>query len=400
MTGRPRLAVHGGVPVRRTMLPYGRQMVDEEDIQSVVNVLQSDWLTTGPALELFEESFTKKVGASHAVALSSGTAALHASMAALGIGPGDEVIVPVMTFAATANCILYRGGTPVLVDVEPATLLIDVAAVRDRITPRTRAVIAVDYAGHPADYDRLHEVCRHQNIPLVADACHALGGRYKGRSVGSLATLNTFSFHPVKHIATGEGGMVTTDDHELAQSIRFFRNHGITSDHRRRAEQGSWYYEMVDLGYNYRLSDIACALGTSQLTKLDRWVERRRAIAGRYREAFQDIQGIEPLEESPEVDHAYHLFVVRLTDGLEDRRAEIFSALRAEGIGVNVHYVPVHLHPYYRKTLGTAPGQFPVAEDAYRRILSLPIFPAMTDQDVSDVIASVRKVVPAFRRGE
>ncbi|HOM08487.1 MAG TPA: aminotransferase class I/II-fold pyridoxal phosphate-dependent enzyme, partial [Syntrophales bacterium] len=294
------------------MIPYGRQSIDEEDIQAVVEVLRSDWLTTGPKVEEFERAFARAVGAKHAVAVSSGTAALHAAMYALGIGPGDEVIVPPMTFAATANCVVFQGGTPVFADVEEETLLIDPKEVERRITPRTRAIIAVDYAGQPCDYDELCRIAKNNNIYLVSDACHALGAKYKGRPVGSLADLTVFSFHPVKHITTGEGGMITTDHPELADRMRIFRNHGITTDHRQREALGSWFYEMVDLGYNYRITDFQCALGLSQLKKLPIWLKRRHEIADEYRKFFSGSIDFEPLIVRDKVYHAYHLYIIRL----------------------------------------------------------------------------------------
>jgi perosamine synthetase len=376
----------GGVP----LLPYGRQWVDEEDIEAVVAVLRSDWLTGGPKVGEFECAVADFVGAREAVAFSSGTAALHGAMFALGIGPGDEVIVPPMTFAATANCVVYQGGTPVFADVEPDTLLLDPAAVERRITPRTRAIIAVDYAGQPCRYDDLQEVADRYGLALVADACHALGATYKGKPAGSLARLTVFSFHPVKHIATGEGGMVTTDDPDLAQKLRSFRNHGITTDHRQREATGSWFYEMVELGYNYRISDLQCALGISQLRKLPGWLERRRAIARRYDEAFAAMPEVRPLAARMDAGHAYHLYVVRLAPSrMSGERGQAFAALRAAGIGVNVHYIPVHLHPFYRRRFGAAPGLCPVAEAAYERIVSLPIFPRMCDEDVERVIRAL-----------
>lgn len=401
MTRNPltELALNGGTPVRTTLLPYGQQWVDEDDISAVESVLRSAWLTTGPRVPEFEQAFARAVGAREAVAVSSGTAALHAAMFALGIGPGDEVIVPSMTFAASANCVVFQGGTPVFADVDPKTLLLDPTAVAAAITPRTRAIIAVDYAGQPCDYDVLREMAADHGLALVADAAHALGGAYKGRPVGALADLTTFSLHPVKHITSGEGGIVTTDRPDLAQRMRRFRNHGITTDHRQREAAGSWYYEMVDLGYNYRLTDIQCALGLSQLQKLSEWVARRRAIARRYDAAFADLPGVRPLGVRPEVVHAYHLYVIRLEpEYLAADRDLIFAALRAEGIGVNVHYIPVHLHPYYRQRFGTGPGLCPVAESAYTQILSLPIFPRMTDAEADDVITAVAKVVRAYRR--
>ncbi len=387
------LAIHGGTPVRRTMLPYGHQWLDDEDIAAVVEVLRSDWLTTGPKVDEFERAFAETVGAKEAVAVSSGTAALHAAMYAIGIGPGDEVIVPAMTFAASANCVVFQGGVPVFADVDPDTLLLDPAQAEAKITPRTKAIIAVDYAGQPCDYDALRAIANRYGLMLVADACHALGGTYKGRPVGSLADLTVFSFHPVKHITTGEGGMITTDDPQLARRMRTFRNHGITSDHRQREQQGSWFYEMVDLGYNYRLTDIQCALGLSQLRKLPAWVRRRQEISRQYDAAFAAMPAVQPPRVREESAHAYHLYVVRFDlTKFKVTRAEIFSALRAEGIGVNVHYIPVHLHPFYRERFGTKPGLCPVAEAAYERIVTLPIFPRMSDDDVDDVIAAIHKI--------
>ncbi|MGC9976703.1 MAG: UDP-4-amino-4,6-dideoxy-N-acetyl-beta-L-altrosamine transaminase, partial [Syntrophales bacterium] len=331
------------------MIPYGRQQIDATDIQSVVEVLKSDWLTTGPKVGEFERSFADFAGAKYAVAVSSGTAALHAAMFALGISPGDEVIVPAMTFAATANCVVFQGGMPVFADVDPDTLLVDPASLKSRLTPRTKAIIAVDYAGQPCDYDALAVIAGKNGLALVADACHSLGARYKDRSVGSLAHLNVFSFHPVKHITTGEGGMITTDDSKLAEKMRLFRNHGISTDHRQRDAQGSWFYEMVDLGYNYRITDFQCALGISQLKKLTHWIDRRREIVRRYDEAFQKMPRVKPLSVRNETFHTYHLYVVRLDlDGTNLDRTVIFSQLREDGIGVNVHYIPVHLHPFYQ----------------------------------------------------
>jgi len=392
-----RLAIDGGTPVRETRLPYGRQWLDEDDVAVVVEVLRSDWLTTGPKVAEFEEAFADFVGAEKAVAVSSGTAALHAAMYAADIGPGDEVIVTPMTFASSANCVVYQGGTPVFVDVDPHTLLIDPDQVEAKITPRTKAIVAVDYTGQPCDYDALHAIAEQHDLFLVADACHAPGATYKGRPVGSLADLSAFSFHPVKHITTGEGGTITTDDPKLARRMRVFRNHGITTDHRQREKQGSWFYEMVDLGYNYRLTDVQCVLGLSQLRKLPAWVARRQEVARRYDDAFADLPGVKPLAVRDEVSHAYHLYVVRLNlDRFRVNRAQVFSALVAEGIGVNVHYIPAHLHPFYRQRVSTGPGLCPVAEAAYERLITLPIFPRMSEGDVDDVVAAVRKVTEAY----
>jgi len=390
------LAIRGGLPVREVYLPYGHQAIDDDDRAAVTAVLKSDWLTTGPKVAEFEEAFAQTVGAREAVAVSSGTAALHTAMHALGIGPGDEVIVPSLTFAASANAVAYLGGTPVFADVDPETLLITAESAGRCLSSRTQAIVAVDYAGQPAEYDDLRAFAAKHALLLVSDACHALGGTYRGRKVGTLADLNAFSFHPVKHITTGEGGMITTEDADFAQRMRVFRNHGITTDHRHRQSHGEWAYEMMTLGFNYRLTDIGCALGLSQLPKLEGWVRRRNDLAARYREAFRDLPQFVPLTLLPERRHAYHLFVVRCrTAELGWTRDEIFAALRAEGIGVNVHYIPVHLHPYYREQFGTRPGQCPNAEAVFQEILTLPLFPAMSERDVDDVCRALRKVIAA-----
>lgn len=378
------------------MIPYGKQFIDEDDIQAVVEILRSDWLTTGPKVAEFESAFANYVGAKEAVAVSSGTAALHASMYALGIGPGDEVIVPAITFVATANCVVFLGGKPVFCDVDAGSLLIDPSLLEAKVTPRTKAVIAVDYTGQPCDYDAILKTTRKHGLYLAADSCHALGGEYMGKKVGTIADVTAFSFHPVKHITTGEGGMVVTNDSKLADRMRLFRNHGINIDYRQREENGTWFYELVDLGFNYRLTDIQCALGMSQLKKLPKWIERRTQIAKKYDQAFAEIDEIEPLQVRENVKHAYHLYVVRLSDEIE--KARVFKKLRESDIGVNVHYIPVHLHPYYRKAFGTNPGLCPIAEGAYEKILSLPIFPAMTEENVESVIESVKKVFEEIRR--
>ncbi len=395
---RARLAINGGQPVRKRMLPYGHQDIGDDDIQAVIEVLRSDWLTTGPRVAEFEQAIANVVGVREAVAVSSGTAALHSAMYAIGIGPGDEVIVPAMTFAASANCVVFQGGTPIFADVDSDTLLLDPAAVELKITPRTKAIIAVDYAGQPCDYNALRAISDKHGLTLVADACHALGGSYKGRPVGSLADVSIFSFHPVKHITSGEGGMITTDDPDLARRVWTFRNHGITTDHHQRQTQRNWFYEIVDLGYNYRLTDFQCALGICQLRKLRSWVSRRQTIAHIYSLALGEMPTLKPLGVRQEISHAYHLYVITLDlTKLKQTRAAVFAALRAEGIGVNVHYVPVYLHPYYRQRFSTGPGLCPVAEGAYERIISLPIFPSMVDADVDDVVKAVCKVTDAFK---
>ncbi len=392
------LAIDGGRPVREWMLPYGRQVIDEADIQAVAAVLRSDWLTTGPTVGEFERAFAQQVGAAHAVAVSNGTAALHTAAFSADIKPGDEVIVSPLTFAASANCIRYQGGTVVFADVCADTLNLDPACVAAAITPRTKAIVTVDYTGQPSDLEAINSLARLHNLIVIEDAAHALGATYQHQPIGALTDLTTFSLHPVKHITTGEGGVITTNNPDLAARLRLFRSHGITSDHRQREQTGSWAYEMVELGYNYRITDFQCALGLSQLKKLPERVARRRAIAARYAAAFAAIPEIEPLAVRLDCEPAWHLYVIRLNlEQLRVGRAEVFAALRAENLGVNVHYIPVPWHPYYQG-LGYHKGQWPVAEAAYERLISLPMWAGMTEQDVEDVIAAVQKVVEAYRR--
>jgi len=403
-------------PSAKRFIPYAHQSIDEHDVAAVCSVLRSDWLTTGPKVEEFEQSIAEYVGAKHAVAVSSGTAALHAAMFALGIGPGDEVIVPPMTFAGTANCILYQGGTPIFADIDPDTLLIDPEQVEAKITPRTKAIIAVEFAGQPCDWDVLHQIGKRHNLHLVDDACHALGAEYKGKKVGSLADMTISSFHPVKHITTGEGGMIVTDDQRLANRMRIFRTHGITRDPkffisppsalRPPPSDSSWFYEMLHLGYNYRISDIQCALGISQLRKLPGWLARRQEIAALYDQALEEIPGIKPLGLRSDVltasqsalhsglcaqrsTHAYHLYVVRIPDW----RDRVLTELQQTGIAVNVHYIPVHLHPYYRERLATGPGLCPNAERAFKEIMSLPMYPGLSEDELERVLETLRRVV-------
>jgi perosamine synthetase len=393
------LAINGGSPVRASFLPYGRQSVEEADIRAVVEVLRSDWLTTGPKVAEFEEAFAARVGAAHAVSFSSGTAALHAAAFAAGLKSGDEAITTPMTFAATANCVLYQGATPVFADVSRDTLNLNPEEVEKKISPKTRAIFPVDYAGHPAELTPILEIARERGLIVIEDACHALGAEYAGRRVGGIADMTVFSFHPVKHITTGEGGMVVTNNPQFAETLRRFRNHGISSDARQRQSAGQWHYEMVLLGFNYRLPDIVCALGIQQLKRLDANLARRREIAALYTAAFREIPGVIPPPVRPEANPAWHLYPIRLDlEKLTVDRAQIFRALRAENIGVNVHYIPVHYHPYYRDRLGYKGGEFPVAEDAYQRLISLPMFHSMSDGDAEDVICAVRKVLTSFGR--
>lgn len=387
------LAINGGRPVRQNLLPYGRQSIEESDIEAVVEVLRSDWLTTGPKVAEFQNAFAERVGAAYAVSFSSGTAALHAAAFASGLESGDEVITTPMTFVATANCVVYQAAVPVFADVSSDTLNLDPEQVVNKISSRTKAILPIDYAGHPAEFSTIVEIARGHGLIVIEDATHALGAEHHGRRVGSIADMTVFSFHPVKHITTGEGGMVTTDDAQFAAKLRRFRNHGISSDSRERQATGQLHYEMVDLGYNYRLPDFACALGIQQLKRLEQNLVRRRVIAAKYTAALAAIPGVITPTVRRDVSPAWHLYPIRLDPPrLTAGRAEIVRALRSENIGVNVHYIPVHYHPYYREQFGFKIGDFPVAEDAYARLISLPMFHGMTDEDVEDVIAAVAKV--------
>ena len=393
-----RLALHGGTPVRSTPLPYARQTIEEDDVQAVVAALRSDWLTTGPRVEQFERAVAGAVEARHAVAVNSGTAALHAAVFAAAIGPGDEVITSPLTFAASANAVVYLGGTPVFADIRPDTLNVDPAEVEGRITPRTRAVLPVDFAGQPCDLDDLGRLARAKGLSLIEDAAHALGASHRGRPIGAIADLTTFSFHPAKLITTGEGGMVTTNDDALAERLRRFRNHGLETDFRERALRKAPYSPMIDLGYNYRLTDIQCALGLSQLSRLDAFVKRRSALADRYTAALGHVSAVKVPLVAPQLRHAWHIFPVLLEiERLTADRDTVLAALRAEGIGATVHYVPAYWHPYYAAR-GYRRGLCPRAEAAYERLVTLPLFPTMTDADVDDVVAAADKVLRHYTR--
>jgi dTDP-4-amino-4,6-dideoxygalactose transaminase len=395
-TTTARLAIEGGEPVRRTMLPYARQSIDDSDIEAVAAALRSDWLTTGPRVPAFEHGLTEVTGARHAVAFSSGTAALHGAAAAAGLGPGDEAITTPMTFVATANAVVYMGAEPRFADVDPGTLLVDPGKVAAAVTPRTRALLPVDYAGQPVDYGALRKVADSASggpLTIIADASHSLGATRDGRQVGTLADMTVLSLHPAKILTTGEGGAVLTDRDDLAERLRRFRNHGIGTE---LAARRDWTYDMVELGYNYRLTDIGAALGSSQLERMEGFLATRRRLAARYLERLSGHDLLDPPIVQDGVDPAWHFAFVQLRlDRLRADRGVIYRALRAEGIGVNVHYIPVHRHTFYRERF---PGiSMPVAEAAYERLLTLPLFPAMTFQDLDDVVAALDKVTSAYR---
>jgi dTDP-4-amino-4,6-dideoxygalactose transaminase len=396
MSVATRLAIEGGPPVRATFLPYAHQQISEADIAAVADVLRSDWLTTGPRIPALEADLAAVTGARHAVVFSSGTAALHGATAAAGLGPGDEAVTAPMTFAATANAVLYTGAEVRFVDVQPETLLIDPARIGAAITTRTRAVLPIDYAGHPADYDAIREAISAvagRSLIVIADASHSLGATRDGRAVGTLADMTVLSLHPAKIMTTGEGGAVLTDRDDLAERMRRFRNHGIATELLQRTD---WTYAMVELGYNYRLTDMGAALGSSQLQRIDEFLARRRALAAHYLERLAGHPLLDLPAVEPGVDPAWHFCFARLRlERLTVDRGGVYRALRAENIGVNVHYIPVHRHPYY---LERYPGlSFPVAEHAYERLLTLPLHAGMSLADVDDVVAALDKVTGAYR---
>lgn len=393
-----KLAIEGGPAIRSSNLSYGRQTIDELDLKAIQEVLYSNFLTTGPKVSEFEQEFAKKVHAQYAVAVNNGTAALHTALYSIGIKPGDEVITTPFSFAATANSIRFLGGTVVFADIRPDTYNIDCTKIEELITKSTRAIIPVDFAGHPADLEEIKALAKHYKLKVIEDAAHALGAVYKKRQIGSYSDLTTFSFHPVKHITTGEGGMITTNDKALALKMRAFRTHGISFDYKKRELENSWIYDMPELGYNYRLTDIQAALGLSQLQKLDFWVKIRREIAKKYTEAFRTLSQLILPSTLPECNSSWHLYVIRVNlEQMRVGREQIFKALRAENIGVNVHYIPIPWLSYY-KNLGYQKGQWPITEKIYESIISLPIWPGMSNKDIDDTISAVYKVIEAYKQ--
>jgi UDP-4-amino-4,6-dideoxy-N-acetyl-beta-L-altrosamine transaminase len=375
-------------------IPYATQWIEDDDIQAVAEVLKSDYLTTGPKITEFEQTFAQYVGAKYAVAVSSGTAALHAACFAASIKEGDEVITTPMTFAASANCVLYCGGRPVFADIDPNTYNIGSNAIENCITPKTKAIIPVHFTGQPCDMDDINRIAKEHDLIVIEDAAHALGATYKSKRVGAISDMTCFSFHPVKHITTGEGGIITTDDENLYKKLIQFRSHGITRDREiLEHDDGPWYYEQQFLGYNYRMTDIQAALGISQLKKIDRFISRRMEIADRYNKAFSGTESIITPYQLDETQSAWHLYILQLKlDKLKTSRKEVYTALQQKGIGINVHYIPVYYHPYY-KQMGYKKGLCPNAERLYERIITIPLYPKMSDEDIEYVIDAVKETV-------
>lgn len=394
------LAILGGAPVREIPLSYGRQYIDDEDIRAVVNTLHSDTLTCGPRIEELEAALCRITGAKYCVAVSNGTAALHIAAMAAGIQEGDEVITTPITFAASANCALYCQARPVFADINPQTYNIDPGSIRKCITPRTKAVVAVDFTGQAVELDEIRQICREHNLILIEDAAHSIGTRYNGQPIGSIADMTTFSFHPVKTVTAGEGGAVTTNDRTLYDKLVLAHSHGITRDRSQMVHptDDPWYNEQKDLGYNYRMTEFQAALLLSQLRKLDMFRARRKAIVKMYDEAFCSMPELQIQKEIPQSDTTRHLYILRLhLNKLTCTRREFFDALHGENIYSQVHYLPVYWHSYYEK-LGYAKGLCPNAEQYYEEVMSLPLFYSLSDDDVEDVIHAVKKVVDYYRR--
>jgi len=392
-------AILGGTPVRDSKIYYGRQCIGEDDIKAVADVLRGPFITCGPKVTEVEKELAQYTGAKHAVVVSNGTAALHCACIAAGIGPGDEVITTPITFAASANCALYCGARPVFADIDPETYNIDPKSIREHITPATKAIVAVDFTGQAVKIKEIRAICDEYGLIFIEDAAHAIGTKYDGKQVGSLADMTCFSFHPVKTITSGEGGAITTNNEELYRKLVLAHAHGITRDDAEMEEaphEGIWYYEQISLGYNYRMTDFQAALLISQLGKLDSFIERRKQIVCQYNEAFKDLQGIILQKEIEESDTCRHLYIIRLDlDKLTCTRRQFFDAMSAENVQCQIHYVPVYWFPHYKR-LGYAKGLCPKAEEIYKGIMSIPLYPMMSDKDVTDVIKAVKKLVAYY----
>lgn len=391
-------AIEGGKAVREKPIYYGHQYIDEADIQAVVDVLRSDYLTCGPKIEELEQKLCALTGAKYAVVCANGTAALHIAALSAGVGTGDEVITTPITFAASANCALYCGARPVFADIDPETYNIDPVKVEAAITPKTKAVVAVDYTGQSVALDPLREICKKRGLILMEDGAHVIGTKYKGKANGSISDMTTFSFHPVKTVTGGEGGAVLTNDEVLYEKLLLYRSHGITRKENlmEHAIDGPWYYEQIALGYNYRMTDMQAALIISQLDKLPQFSARRKEIVARYNRAFSENPALYVQREIPDSDTTRHLYILRLVpDKLRIDRGQFFAALAAENVCCNVHYIPTYYFPYYEK-LGYRKGLCPNAEKLYEEIITLPLYFGMSDDDVESVIEAVRKVAAYY----
>lgn len=385
--------------MRKHFLPYCLPLIGEEEIGEVVDSLRSGWVTTGPKVKKFEEEFARYTGARHAIAVNSCTSALHLSLAALGVGPGDEVVVPTLTFCATANVVIHLGARPVLVDVNTQGLM-EPGAAAEAIGPATKAIVPVHFAGQACDLRGLEDVARGRGIPLIEDAAHAVGAVYRGEKIGTHGRCTAFSFYATKNMTTGEGGMITTSDDQMATLLRRLALHGMSRDAwKRYAESGSWYYEIHEAGYKDNMTDVQASLGIHQLRRLESFIARRREIARRYQAAFRRFEELELPAELPERKHVYHLYPVRLRTGaLRIGRREFIEELKRRQIGASVHFIPLHRHPYYKARFGYSAREFPVAEELYEGYVSIPLYPRMTDEDADDVIDAVKGIIAEHRR--
>jgi len=393
-------AIEGGKPVRDEFLPYGIQWLDEKEINEVIDSLKSNWITTGPKMKLFEDNFKQYIGSKYTVAVNSGTAALHVSTSSIDINPGDEVITTPLTFVASANCVVYRGGTPIFADIKKDTYNIDPNEIKKKITSKTKAIIPVHFTGQPCDMDEILEIAEEYDLYVIEDAAHAIDAKYKGRKIGNLSDLTIFSFHPVKNITTAEGGMITTNDDDLYEKLLMFRTHGISKDAVKRfGKSGSYFYDMQYLGFRYNLSELHASLGIHQLAKLESFQKRRREIVKIYNRELQNLEEIKIPYKKKNVKHSWHLYVIQLNlEILKVDRDHIYKALREENIGVNVHYIPVHYHSYYQNKFGLKKGILPNVEWLFPRLLTIPLFPKMSNDDVNDVLYALEKVIKYYRK--
>lgn len=393
-------AIEGGKPIREDFLPYGTQWLDENEINEVIDSLKSNWITTGPKMRFFEERFKEIRGSKYAVAVNSGTAALHVSTSSVNIQPGDEVITTPLTFVASANCVVYRGGTPILADIKKDTYNIDPNEIKKKISSKTKAIIPVHFTGQPCDMDEITEIAEEYNLYVIEDAAHAIDAEYKGKKIGNISDLTIFSFHPVKNITTAEGGMVLTNNDELYEKLLMFRTHGISKDAIKRfGKAGGYFYDMQYLGFRYNLSELHACLGIQQLNKLESFQNRRREIVKIYYKELESLEEITLPYVKKNIKHSWHLFVLQLNlETLKVDRDHIFKAMRAENIGVNVHYIPIHYHSYYKDHFGLKKGILPNVEWLYPRLLTIPIFPKMSDDDVYDVVNALEKVIKYYKK--